>query len=141
MSGEVKKEYSNGELTVVWRPQICIHSGICVKTLPDVYKPDEKPWIQVENASTDELKSQIKKCPSGALSYYMNNDEEKEIQSVETEVEVIKNGPLMVYGTINVKNNEGEVQKRNKTTAFCRCGASDNKPFCDGTHKKIEFEG
>lgn len=71
----VKKEYTNGELTIIWQPDICIHSGICVQTLPQVYKPKERPWIQIENATTDELIAQIKKCPSGALSYRLNKKE------------------------------------------------------------------
>lgn len=70
-----KKEYTNGELTIIWQPDICIHSGICVQTLPQVYKPKERPWIQIENATTDELIAQIKKCPSGALSYRLNKEE------------------------------------------------------------------
>lgn len=141
MSKNVTKEYTNGELTVVWKPALCIHSGICVKTLPKVYKPDEKPWINPDNASTSDLKDQIRKCPSGALSYYMNNEEDKEAESMETEVEVMKNGPLLVYGTLKVTDSAGQSEVKNKTTAFCRCGASSNKPYCDGAHKKIEFEG
>lgn len=77
MEKEIIKEYTNGELTIVWKPNTCIHSGVCVKTLPQVYKPKEKPWIQIKNASTEELKSQIDKCPSSALSYYMNEDKNK----------------------------------------------------------------
>jgi len=69
-----KKEYSNGELTVVWQASKCKHAGICVKTLPNVYHPKDQPWIKPENATTEELKSQISQCPSGALSYYMNKD-------------------------------------------------------------------
>lgn len=65
----MKKEYTNGELTIVWNPEKCIHAGICVKTLPQVYNPKEKPWVKMENASTQELIEQIEKCPSGALSY------------------------------------------------------------------------
>ncbi|MEX0813746.1 MAG: (4Fe-4S)-binding protein [Chitinophagales bacterium] len=64
-----KKHYSNGEITVIWQPKKCQHSGVCVKTLPKVYNPKAKPWISVENASTEQLISQINKCPSGALSY------------------------------------------------------------------------
>ncbi|WP_339701746.1 (4Fe-4S)-binding protein [uncultured Roseivirga sp.] len=71
MEKEIVKEYSNGELTVVWKPQKCVHAGECVKALPEVYNPKEKPWIKAENASTQALKDQIAKCPSGALSYYM----------------------------------------------------------------------
>lgn len=64
-----QKEYKNGNLTVVWQPSLCAHSGICVKMLPEVYNPKEKPWIKAENASIEALKNQINHCPSGALSY------------------------------------------------------------------------
>lgn len=67
-----KIEYSNGELTIIWQPDLCQHSGICVKTLPQVYNPKERPWVKIENATTDELIAQINKCPSGALSYRLN---------------------------------------------------------------------
>jgi len=72
MEKEIKKEYTNGELTIVWQPKKCIHAAECVKALPKVYNSNEKPWLKIENASTEELKAQIMKCPSGALSYYMN---------------------------------------------------------------------
>jgi len=69
---EIRKEYSNGEITVVWKPGKCIHAGVCVKTLPEVYDPKAKPWITPENASSEALMNQIDQCPSGALSYYKN---------------------------------------------------------------------
>ena len=72
MKREIKKEYTNGEINIVWKPSVCIHSAVCVKTLPEVYNPREKPWIKIENASTEELKNQIDQCPSGALSYYLS---------------------------------------------------------------------
>jgi predicted GNAT family acetyltransferase/uncharacterized Fe-S cluster protein YjdI len=62
------KEYSNGKITILWKPEQCIHSGICVKTLPNVYNPQARPWIRPENASSEELLNQVAKCPSGALS-------------------------------------------------------------------------
>lgn len=64
----VDKEYSKDEITILWKPEKCIHSGICVKTLPHVYNPKEKPWIKPQNASSEELIKQVSKCPSGALS-------------------------------------------------------------------------
>ncbi|WP_299253469.1 (4Fe-4S)-binding protein [uncultured Aquimarina sp.] len=71
-TNNTRKEYTNGELTIVWKPEKCVHAGVCVKTLPKVYDPKRKPWIQAENASTEALKSQIETCPSGALSYFKN---------------------------------------------------------------------
>lgn len=138
---EIIKEYTNGEVTVVWKPKTCIHAAVCVKMLPDVYRPKEKPWITIGNATTDQLKEQVSQCPSGALSYYMNGEENKEAESLETVVEVRENGPLLVYGTLKVTDKDGNTEKKNKTTAFCRCGASNNKPYCDGSHVKIEFKG
>jgi uncharacterized Fe-S cluster protein YjdI len=135
------KEYTNNEVTVVWEAEKCIHSAICVKNLPNVFLPNEKPWIKIDAASTEDLVSTIKKCPSGALSFYMNNEDEKTSESLETKVEVLENGPLLVYGTVKVTHRDGREETKNKTTAFCRCGASQNKPFCDGAHVKEEFRG
>ncbi|MBO9676053.1 MAG: (4Fe-4S)-binding protein [Sphingobacteriaceae bacterium] len=65
-------EYDTGEITIIWKPKVCIHSAICVKMLPKVYNPKERPWIKPENGTTEELKNQIEHCPSGALSYKLN---------------------------------------------------------------------
>lgn len=62
-------EYSNGEITILWKPDLCIHSGICVQLLPAVYNPQVRPWVKIENATTEQLKEQVNRCPSGALSY------------------------------------------------------------------------
>jgi uncharacterized Fe-S cluster protein YjdI len=66
-------EYTNGDLTIVWKPEICQHAGVCVKMLPEVYHPKERPWVKPENANTEQLITQILKCPSGALTYRMND--------------------------------------------------------------------
>lgn len=68
----MKKEYTNGEITIKWQPKLCQHAGVCVQSLPSVYNPKESPWIKIENASTEELKKQISNCPSGALSFTIN---------------------------------------------------------------------
>ncbi len=66
-------KYSNGEVTIVWQPGRCIHSGNCVRGLPEVFKPREKPWITPEDSTTEKIIQQVKKCPSGALSYFLND--------------------------------------------------------------------
>jgi len=87
------KNFSNGEVTIVWKPDVCIHSGICVRGLPEVFQPKERPWIKPEKASTNKLVDQVKRCPSGALSYYMNDEKDKSAEALETKVEVLENGP------------------------------------------------
>jgi uncharacterized Fe-S cluster protein YjdI len=140
---DITKKYSNGEVTIVWKPAECIHSAICFHGLNEVFDPQKRPWITPEKSSTEKIIAQVKKCPSGALSYYLNRDAENNEIKVEAEtiVETTPNGPLMVYGNVSVKDSTGTITKKNNVTAFCRCGASANKPYCDGSHKKIEFEG
>lgn len=62
------KEYTNGEITVLWEASKCIHSANCVKNLHEVFKPKEKPWVQMENSTSEKIISAVSKCPSGALS-------------------------------------------------------------------------
>lgn len=71
---DVKKEYTNGEVTIVWQSGRCIHSGNCVKGLPSVFHAKEVPWITPERATAQQIIDQVKKCPSGALSTYLNKD-------------------------------------------------------------------
>jgi uncharacterized Fe-S cluster protein YjdI len=142
---DITKHYSNGEVTIVWKPAMCIHSTVCWKGaagLPGVFHPQTRPWITPDEASTEQIIDQVKKCPSGALSYFMNELKgEPELTASEVIAEVMQDGPLLVYGNLNVKAPDGTESKHSKMTAFCRCGASGNKPFCDGSHVKIGFKG
>ena len=140
---DITKKYSNGDMTVVWKPNMCIHSTICFKGLGKVFDPQKRPWIAPEGGTTQQIIDQVKKCPSGALNYYMNSEAiaDKVTIDAETIVEAMPNGPLLVYGNVTVKDSNGNMTKKNSVTAFCRCGGSSNKPFCDGTHKKIDFQG
>jgi len=61
-------KYTNGEITILWQPELCKHSGICFRGLAEVFDPRRKPWIDMSRAETDRIIDQVKKCPSGALS-------------------------------------------------------------------------
>ena len=138
----MSKEYSNDYLTVVWKPDLCIHAGECVKRLPNVYRPNEKPWIKIENADNEALIRQINTCPSGALTYYLNEKKMKEnLEKSEVKATVFENGPQVINGSFELKGTDGSVEIKEKSTAFCRCGGSSNKPYCDGAHKKNNFTG
>jgi uncharacterized Fe-S cluster protein YjdI len=73
MERKITRKYSNGEVTIVWKPDVCIHSAICFKGLPEVFDPRVRPWINAEGASTQQIIDQVKKCPSGALTYETNS--------------------------------------------------------------------
>jgi len=142
---EVTKHYTNGEVTIVWQPALCIHSKICWQQstgLPQVFHPATRPWITPGDVPTEQIIEHVRKCPSGALSFFLNGDQPKEEHAVsETIAEVMPNGPLLVYGNIMVKVADGSETHKSKVTAFCRCGASGNKPYCDGTHTRNGFKG
>ena len=141
-SMEPKIEYTNGEVTVVWKPKTCIHSEVCWRGLPTVFKPKEKKWIVTEGASTQEIVNQVKNCPSGALSYYINADgKEKQEKMDNIQIKVIENGPLRITGNLEITHKDGTVEIKENAASFCRCGHSSNKPFCDGSHKKEGFIG
>lgn len=136
----IVKRYKKGELTVIWEPKKCIHSGVCVKQLPKVYNPKARPWMNLDNASISELKDQIDKCPSAALSYEDSSaDATDEVENIK--VELMQNGPLLMKGDVEIKFADGQKVVKEKMVAFCRCGASKNKPYCDGNHKAAGFEG
>jgi uncharacterized Fe-S cluster protein YjdI len=67
--------YTNGETTVVWKPDLCIHSGICARGLSGVFDPKRRPWIDMSQAETQQIIEQVKKCPSGALSIEEKTDQ------------------------------------------------------------------
>jgi uncharacterized Fe-S cluster protein YjdI len=142
---DITKEYSNGEVTIVWKPALCIHSRVCWKEatgLPEVFHPATRPWITPGNVPSQRIIEQVKKCPSGALTFYLNGEKVvEEGTTSETIAEVMQDGPLIVYGNITVKSPDGTTTHKTNTTAFCRCGNSGNKPYCDGTHTKIGFKG
>jgi uncharacterized Fe-S cluster protein YjdI len=134
------KKYGNEEIDIVWKPSLCIHSKNCWRNLPEVFNPKQKPWINAGTIESKKITDQIDKCPSGALSYSYKT-KNNIMDNNQNKIEIASNGPILVHGTIEIKHADGKVETKEKMTALCRCGASANKPFCDGTHRKIEFKG
>ncbi|MCI0331076.1 MAG: (4Fe-4S)-binding protein [candidate division Zixibacteria bacterium] len=71
----ITKKYTNGEVTIVWQPALCVHSAKCFLGLPSVFDPTKRPWINPQGADTQKIVNQVKRCPFGALSYYLNKEE------------------------------------------------------------------
>ena len=63
------RAYENGEIRVIWRPELCAHSGICARGLPAVFRPRERPWVDVRGAASERIAAQVDRCPSGALTW------------------------------------------------------------------------
>ncbi|MBN1236006.1 MAG: (4Fe-4S)-binding protein [Methanotrichaceae archaeon] len=139
------KEYSNKEIKVIWKPEKCIHAGECVKGLPQVFCRDSTPWINMQEASSEEIMKVVDRCPSGALTYEetyekMGAKGDISVNAPCAKVKVMKNGPLLVEGGCALMNSDGIELAGHGPYALCRCGSSQKKPFCDGNHTKLGFD-
>lgn len=134
-------EYDGEDITVTWDGKRCIHARECVHGLPAVFNPDERPWIDPDDADADEVAEVITRCPTGALQFEREDGGWEESIPEENTVEVTPGGPLYARGDIDIRDEDGAVLLSDTRVAFCRCGASGNKPLCDNTHLDIEFDG
>lgn len=134
------REYEGEELTVVDNIGICCHWGACVNGAPDVFfkwDGDERISV-VDGADKEKVIEVVRKCPSGSLVYKLDGETQKEFFS-DPEVFVSEDGPLHIRGGIKLNGDDQPVTNSHYT--LCRCGASKNKPFCDGAHKEAGFKG
>jgi uncharacterized Fe-S cluster protein YjdI len=138
---DVLKRYEAPGITVHWEPKLCIHVSNCIRTLPQVFDPNARPWVNVEAASADKLATAIESCPTGALSYVRTDGAPQEAPESPTKVQPRPNGPLLVRGDIEEIDTDGKVTRRATRIALCRCGQSSNKPYCDLTHRTVGFKG
>ena len=133
----MEKRYSNGEVTIVWKPDLCIHSGNCVRGLPSVFDPKARPWINVQGAESADLIDQVAKCPSGALTIDQSSTSQQ--LTMEQQCTVLKDGPVKIKGPVSITHADGREETIERDVFLCRCGSSSNKPFCDGSHRGAGF--
>ncbi len=138
-----RRDYVGKEITIHDNRKICSHAKECVNNLPSVFKLGSKPWIDSDGSKMQDIINTVRKCPSGALSYSIDGIEYRDPKEQRDPIlTVLKNGPYYITGGIdligeNIEFGEG-ASKEHYT--LCRCGASENKPFCDGTHRAINFK-
>lgn len=130
--------YRGKKITIYDDRAICAHSARCSDNLAAVFKYGSEPWIDPDGASAEAIIAAIRKCPSGALSYAVN-DVEAPAQQRACAVTVTKDGPYAVVGAIPLAGQAADAIAAMECYTLCRCGGSKNKPFCDGTHWSIEF--
>ena len=134
-----KRTYRSDAIAVHWDSDRCIHTGICLQTLPGVFDLDTRPWITVDGATAEQIASAIERCPSGALRYDRLDGAAAEVPDLPATVVPWPNGPLLVRGDIDVRLRHGDQVVREPRMALCRCGHSRNQPFCDVSHRQAGF--
>lgn len=131
--------YRGQDIVVTYDLRRCIHAAECLRALPDVFDTSKRPWVQPNQASADEVAEAVLRCPSGALHFERLDGGAGETSPAGNTVTVSADGPLYVHGAIEVVTHEGVTLLEDTRAAFCRCGASKNRPFCDNSHLEIEW--
>jgi uncharacterized Fe-S cluster protein YjdI len=160
-----ERQYTNGEITVYWKPAACVHASYCYRELIEVFDPSRRPWVDMKGAPTDKIIETVNLCPTEALVWKWNNEEKnidiggdqsnhvifrrpELMQSVQpadegtpVSVKVMTDGPIVIKGNFTLVNGDNSKEIKESIISICRCGASDLQPFCDGRHRKIGFTG
>lgn len=147
-----KQRYEGKDVTVSYDPDLCEHAAECVRGLPEVFDTSRHRWIDPDAAKAAEVIEVVGRCPTGALQIEGGSPDDRAtdiddvLEGKETamsepnKVRISANGPAVVSGRVKITTADGEVIEETANAALCRCGESDNKPFCDGSHKSCGFD-
>ncbi|MGX9356851.1 CDGSH iron-sulfur domain-containing protein [Roseobacteraceae bacterium S113] len=127
------KTYRGDAIEIDFEMSKCIHARNCFLKLPQVFDPAQRPWVSPDAAPVEEIAAMIRTCPSGALTFRRTDGGTEEAATPINRVAVLENGPLTVQGDLEI---DGEAAKR---ATLCRCGKSQNKPYCDYAHVDAAF--
>jgi CDGSH-type Zn-finger protein len=129
--------YDGRDITIHDNRGVCSHRGHCTDNLPKVFKMNYEPWIDPNAESAQNVARVIRLCPSGALSFTKDGMLYKDIDR-EPKIIISKNGPYDIQGFIIFDDPEN-IPESNEHFTLCRCGHSNNKPFCSGQHWYVKF--
>ena len=133
-----RKSYAGKRITIHDNRALCAHAGACTDGLPGVFREEGRPWIDPDAATAEEVVATIRKCPSGALSYSIDGVEHRDHEGPPA-VTVLRDGPYAVTGGVELLGVAFGAEASKEHYTLCRCGASKNKPFCDGSHWEVGF--
>jgi CDGSH-type Zn-finger protein/uncharacterized Fe-S cluster protein YjdI len=132
---EPKEEIRGQRVVIRFEGQKCIHSRNCVLARPDVFVPNAPgAWIHPDSALPEEIAALAQSCPSGAITYERLDGGKQEEAPLVNVIRVRENGPLAVQAELDIDGQPASFR-----ATLCRCGASKNKPFCDGSHTAAAF--
>ena len=135
-----KRTYEDDSIRVHWDSSLCIHTGLCIRFGQGVFDSSRRPWVDVELSDTAAIVTAIEACPTGALTYERLDGGRQEEPAIPTTIVPWPNGPLFVRGDLEVSDRHGESFLVGPRAALCRCGESDNQPFCDLSHRAAGFK-
>ena len=129
------EEIEGRDLTLLFDSRKCIHSRFCVTWAPKVFLANvQGPWIHPDAMEVERLVEIAHVCPSGAIGYRRKDGEPDEAAPLVNLITIRENGPYAVRADMQLNGERGVFR-----ATLCRCGASKNKPFCDGSHNEVQF--
>jgi len=141
MSPNLKtRVYRGDSINVTYDTHRCIHAEECVNRLREVFNTNKRPWIQPDEAAPEQIADTISHCPTGALHYVRVDGRAGEKVPAVNTITLQEDGPVYLAGSLIIQNADGEHVHADTRLALCRCGASENKPFCDNAHLRIDFK-
>jgi uncharacterized Fe-S cluster protein YjdI/CDGSH-type Zn-finger protein len=138
MASRRLQTYSTEQITVTFDPTRCIHAAECIRAQPEVFDSGRRRWIRPELGTADAIADAVHRCPTGALHYQLPSGP-IETPDDEVSLRMKRNGPLYIRGQTRVEREDGSVILEDYRVALCRCGATANAPFCDGSHTRVGF--
>lgn len=131
------RDYSSDRISVHWDSALCIHTAMCMRANPRVFDNRRRPWIDVTLDEADAVADAVRRCPTGALTYRrLDGGDDEHYDDVS--ITVVPGGPLYVRGPVHLTDADGTPIPTFVRTALCRCGATSNAPYCDGSHRRLE---
>jgi CDGSH-type Zn-finger protein/uncharacterized Fe-S cluster protein YjdI len=132
--------YIGKSVSVRYEARRCIHAAECVRGAPQVFDPDAQPWITPDNGTVEELTNIVARCPTGALTLFAPDGARLEPPPARNVASVQPRGPIYMRARVTFPGGEHASLVEYTRVALCRCGASANKPFCDGSHTRVGFD-
>lgn len=125
--------YAGAGIEVHYSKLLCSHAAECGRLLSKVFDPKQRPWIRPDNGTVEEIKEVVQACPSGALRYSLSDDQPQHLVGDEVGIRIQQNGPFWV-SNIPLDGETASANGAGDKYVLCRCGLSQNKPYCDGSH-------
>ena len=129
--------YHGTDIEVSYDSNRCIHVRACVEGLPEVFDPEERPWVDADGADADRTAAVVEQCPTGALQYTRLDGDDGERPPDRNTVTASADGPLYIHGDVDVRTPDGDPLLADTRLGLCRCGRSGNKPLCDNSHSRV----
>lgn len=140
MSKSKCKTFSGEQLSVTWDARLCIHVGECGGSDDELFVAGRDPWCVPDKVDAKRVLEVCERCPSGALSVHDDAGISPEQAPPGNRVQVVNDGPLYVHGDLELDGFGQDMPGTRYRVALCRCGKSQNKPFCDNSHREAGFK-